>query len=70
MSTDSMFVHKMWQDDELSKRVTKGKRPFPMLSDGGGNVGKMYGVYDEAAGLTCEADSLSTRTALCRGSRC
>ena len=51
MSTDSMFVHKMWQDDELCKMVTKGKIPFPMLSDGGGNVGKMYGVYDEAAGV-------------------
>lgn len=51
MSTDSMFVHKMWQDDELSKMITMGKVPFPMLSDGGGNVGKIYGVYDEAAGV-------------------
>lgn len=46
-----MFVHKMWQDDELSKMITKGKVPFPMLSDGGGNIGKIYGVYDEAAGV-------------------
>ena len=51
MSTDSMFVHKMWVDDELSKMVTAKTVPFPMLSDGGGNVGKMYGVYDEAAGV-------------------
>ena len=51
MSTDSMFVHKMWQDHELGKRITKGKVPFPMLSDGGGNIGKIYGVYDEAAGV-------------------
>jgi len=51
MSTDSMFVHKMWEQDELSKMITKGKVPFPMLSDGGGNVGKMFGVYDEAAGV-------------------
>lgn len=51
MSTDSMFVHKMWQDDELSRMITKGKVPFPMLSDGGGNVGKVYGVYDEAGGV-------------------
>lgn len=51
MSTDSMFVHKMWDDNELSKMVTKGKIPFPMLSDGGGNVGQLYGVYDEAAGV-------------------
>ncbi len=51
MSTDSMFVHKMWVDNELSKMVTAKTVPFPMLSDGGGNVGKMYGVYDEAAGV-------------------
>ena len=51
MSTDSMFVHKMWVDHELSKMVTSGKIPFPMLSDGGGAVGSIYGVYDEAAGV-------------------
>jgi peroxiredoxin (alkyl hydroperoxide reductase subunit C) len=51
MSTDSMFVHKMWVDDELSKMITAKKVPFPMLSDGGGNVGKMYGIYDEASGV-------------------
>jgi alkyl hydroperoxide reductase subunit AhpC len=51
MSTDSMFVHKMWVDNELSKMITAKTVPFPMLSDGGGNVGKMYGVYDEAAGV-------------------
>lgn len=51
MSTDSMFVHKMWEQDELSKIITKGEVPFPMLSDGGGNIGKIYGVYDEAAGV-------------------
>ncbi len=31
--------------------ITKGKVPFPMLSDGGGSIGRMYGVYDEAAGV-------------------
>jgi len=51
MSTDSMFVHKMWVEDELSKMVTAKTIPFPMLSDGGGNVGKMYGIYDEGAGV-------------------
>lgn len=25
--------------------------PFPMASDGSGNVGKVYGVYDENAGV-------------------
>ena len=51
MSADSMFVHKMWVDDELSKMITAKTVPFPMLSDGGGNVGKMYGIYDEASGV-------------------
>lgn len=50
MSVDSMFVHKMWNDNELSKMVDGGV-PFPMLSDGGGKVGTVYGVYDEDAGV-------------------
>jgi peroxiredoxin (alkyl hydroperoxide reductase subunit C) len=50
MSIDSMFVHKMWNDNELS-RMVKGGIPFPMLSDAGGRVGKVYGVYDEKAGV-------------------
>lgn len=50
MSIDSMFVHKMWDDDELSKMV-KGGIPFPMLSDAGGRVGQAYGVFDEDAGV-------------------
>ncbi len=50
MSIDSMFVHKMWDDDELSKMVDGGV-PFPMLSDAGGKVGKAYGVFDENAGV-------------------
>lgn len=50
MSIDSMFVHKMWDDDELSKMV-EGGVPFPMLSDAGGKVGRIYGVFDENAGV-------------------
>ena len=50
MSIDSMFVHKMWDDDELGKMVTGGI-PFTMLSDAGGKVGKVYGVFDENAGV-------------------
>ena len=50
VSVDSHFVHKMWQDNELSKMVDGGV-PFPMLSDGSGNIGKIYGVYDEQAGV-------------------
>ncbi len=50
MSVDSHFVHKVWQIDELSKMVPGGV-PFPMLSDSGGLIGKVYGVYDEEAGV-------------------
>jgi peroxiredoxin (alkyl hydroperoxide reductase subunit C) len=50
MSTDSRFVHKIWQEQELSKMV-EGGVPFPMLSDAGGKIGTVYGVYDEAAGV-------------------
>lgn len=50
MSVDSVFVHKMWNDNELSKMVDGGV-PFPMLSDAGGKVGTVYGVFDDAAGV-------------------
>lgn len=50
MSTDSRFVHKIWQEEELSKMI-KGGVPFPMLSDAGGKIGSIYGIYDEAAGV-------------------
>lgn len=50
VSVDSRFVHKIWQEEELSKMV-EGGVPFPMLSDGGGRIGTVYGVYDEAAGV-------------------
>ncbi len=49
MSVDSVFVHKMWNDNELSKMV-KGGVPYPMMSDAGGKVGTIYGIYDEAGG--------------------
>ncbi len=50
ISVDSVFVHKMWDEEELSKMVDGGI-PFPMISDGGGRLGDMYGVYSEAAGV-------------------
>lgn len=50
MSTDSHFTHKIWQAEELGKMVDGGV-PFPMLSDAGGKIGKVYGVYDEAGGV-------------------
>jgi peroxiredoxin (alkyl hydroperoxide reductase subunit C) len=50
MSTDSRFTHKIWQEEELSKMV-EGGVPYPMLSDAGGKIGQIYGVYDEAGGV-------------------
>ena len=50
VSTDSRFIHKIWNEEELSKMVNGGI-PFPMLSDAGGLVGKVYGVYDDEAGV-------------------
>jgi peroxiredoxin (alkyl hydroperoxide reductase subunit C) len=49
-SVDSRFVHKIWQEEELSKMVDGGV-PFPMLSDPAGRIGEVYGIYDEAAGV-------------------
>ncbi len=45
-----MFTHKIWNDNELSKMV-EGGVPFPMLSDAGGAIGKLYGVYDDVANV-------------------
>jgi len=50
VSVDSVFVHKIWQEEELSKMVDGGV-PYPLLSDGAGSLGKIYGVYDETAGV-------------------
>jgi peroxiredoxin (alkyl hydroperoxide reductase subunit C) len=50
VSVDSQFVHKVWNDQELSK-MAKKDIPFHMASDGPGNVGKIYGVYDEPTGV-------------------
>lgn len=50
ISVDSVFVHKIWNDNEISKMVNKDV-PFAMLSDQNGNVGRMYGVYNEEAGV-------------------
>lgn len=40
----------MWNDHELSKMINKNI-PYAMLADQGGNIGKMYGVYDEESGV-------------------
>jgi len=43
---DSIQRHTEWQERELSRMVPWGAR-FPMLSDPGGRIGALYGVYDE-----------------------
>ncbi len=50
VSVDSVFVHKMWNEHELSKMIGKDV-PFPMLSDQDGSIGRMYGIYDEDGGV-------------------
>ena len=50
VSTDSRFTHKIWQAEELTKMVDGGF-PYPMLSDQGGRIGTVYGVYDPDAGV-------------------
>ena len=50
VSVDSQFVHKVWQEEELS-RMVDGGIPFPMVSDGAGKIGSIYGVYDEGSGV-------------------
>jgi len=50
VSTDSVFLHKIWNETELSKMTGKDI-PFPMVSDQGGAIGSLYDVYDEAAGV-------------------
>jgi len=49
-SVDSIYVHKMWNDFELSKMIDKNM-PFAMLSDQDGSIGKLYGIYDEDTGV-------------------
>ena len=50
ISVDSQFVHKMWDEQELSKMVDGGI-PYYMVSDAAGHVGSAYGVYDDEAGV-------------------
>ena len=50
VSVDSHFVHKMWNENELTKMVDGGV-PFPMVSDQAGNIGRAYGVWDEKQGI-------------------
>jgi alkyl hydroperoxide reductase subunit AhpC len=47
---DSVDRHRDWQEKELSQMV-KGGALFPMLSDPGGRIGALYGVYDTERGV-------------------
>jgi len=44
-SVDSHFVHKSWEEHELTKLMPDGV-PFPMLADPGGKIGRVYQVFD------------------------
>lgn len=49
VSCDSVYSSKAWHEEELAKMV-EGGIPFPMLADQGGEIGKLYDVYDASAG--------------------
>ncbi len=61
VSTDGRFVHKIWQEEELSMMV-EGGVPFPMLLDAGGRIGTVYGIYDETAGAHLSGTHLVAAT--------
>ncbi len=46
VSTDSVFVHKMWEEKEISK-LTKEPIPFPLIADSCARIGRSYGVFSE-----------------------
>lgn len=50
MSVDSRFSHKIWDEIELRKMVPGGI-PYPMLTDAGGRIGRVYGVYNPKMGV-------------------
>ncbi len=50
ISVDGKHVHKMWVEYELS-RMTGGDIPWPMVSDPGGRIGRIYNVYDQDEGV-------------------
>jgi len=54
VSVDSVYSHKIWDETELSKMIGK-PFPYPMLSDQGGDISKLYDVYDEQAKTSIRA---------------
>jgi alkyl hydroperoxide reductase subunit AhpC len=66
ISVDSIFVHKIWNEEELSKLV-EGGAPFPLVSDFGGRIGKLYGVYDEEYGINLRGSFIIDPDGILRG---
>ncbi len=52
ISPDSIFVHKMWADQEIKGLSKSANIPFAMLGDTNAEIAKVYGSYDEDAKLT------------------
>lgn len=50
LSVDSVYIHKVWNENELS-RMVEGGAPFPMVCDVAGKVGRLYNVFDEEVGI-------------------
>ncbi|HDP74006.1 MAG TPA: peroxiredoxin [Candidatus Woesearchaeota archaeon] len=51
ISTDSVYVHKAWQDSS----PTIKKIPFPMLADPTGDICKAFGTYVKGEGISLRA---------------
>ena len=49
ISVDSIESHREWQEKKLAFMVRGGVR-FPMISDPGGALGRLYGIYDDKNG--------------------
>ncbi len=47
VSADTKFVHLAWRKNEKELANVR----YPMAADPTGRIGRMFGVYDEAAGL-------------------
>lgn len=50
LSVDSVETHRRWQEEELV-RMVKGGALFPLGADPQGNIGRLYGIFDEETGL-------------------
>jgi alkyl hydroperoxide reductase subunit AhpC len=50
VSVDSVDTHRRWQEKELIHLV-RGGALFPLCSDPQGDIGRLYGVFDEGPGL-------------------